>query len=41
MPTVYIKQLKHYTLKRGIRGSGEGNYTIKCIKCHLKNIILI
>jgi hypothetical protein len=40
MPTVYIKQLKHYT-QGGIRGSGEGNYTVKCVHYHLKNMSLI
>jgi len=40
MPTVYIKQLKHYS-QGGIRGSGEGNYTVKCVNYHLKNMSLI
>jgi hypothetical protein len=40
MPTVYIKQLKHYT-QGGIRGSEEGNYMVKCINYHLKNMSLI
>jgi len=40
MPTVYIKQLKHYT-QGGIRGSGEGNYTVKCVYYHLKNMSFI
>ena len=37
MPTVYIKQLKQYT-QGGIHGSGEGNYTVKCINYQLKNM---
>ena len=41
MPTVYIKQLKHYTQKGGIRAIGDGNYTVKCVNYHLKNIALI
>ena len=40
MPTVYIKQLKHYA-QGGIHGSGEGNYTMKCVNYHLKNMSLI
>jgi hypothetical protein len=40
MPTVYIKQLNHYT-KGGIRCSGEGNYMVKCVNYHLKNMSLI
>jgi len=37
MPTVYIKQLKHYT-QGGIRGRGDENYMVKCVNCHLKTM---
>jgi len=40
MLSVYINQLKRYT-QGGIRGSGEGNYMVKCVNCHLKNMSLI
>jgi hypothetical protein len=40
MPIVYIKQLKQYTQKGGIRGSGEGNCMVKYVNDHLKNIAL-
>ena len=31
MPIVYIKQLKQYTQKGGIRGSGERNCMVKYV----------